>query len=483
MDGAAVVKPRIAVAGFQHETNTNAPLRTTLQDFEIGGGWPGLTRGDAVARLFPALNIPLGGAIVAAKAAGAEAIPILWTSAEPASFVSDHAFDTITGEIIDRTKAAGVIDGLCLDLHGAMVTESEPDGEGALLRRLRAHFPDLPIAVSLDLHANMSAELVDLSDVITIYRSYPHLDMAETGARAMSLLLSMIETGNHPAKAFRQVDFQIPLSAQCTEFGPLNVLYAGLDDPDGGAVTADIALGFPLAEIAMARPAIVAYGIDQNSADRAADALFDTLSHEGPLLPNPLFSPEEGIARGLSVARPGRPAILADVQDNSGAGAMSDTTGLLDAMVARTTGAGLIGAFYDPNAAAAAHEAGLNARINLQLGGRSGPKGVSPYPCAAKVAALSDGRFICKGEMQRDVATDIGPAALLRVEGPTGHVDVVVSTLRNQAIDVEYFRHIGAEPTEYALVAVKSTVHFRADFTPLAAEVIPVASPGYSLCA
>lgn len=433
-------------------------------------------------RLFPSLNIPLGGAILAAEAAGAEVIPILWTSAEPASFVSDDAFDRITGEIVERIAAAGVIDGICLDLHGAMVTDSEQDGEGAVLRRLRARFPGTPIAVSLDLHANMSAEMVALSDYITIYRSYPHLDMAETDARAMQALLAIIEIGKRPAKAFRQVDFQIPLSAQCTEFGPLKTLYASLDRHGDGVVSADIALGFPLAEIPIARPAVVAYGRTQAAADRAADALLNTLNREGPPLPNPLATPAEGVARGLSAAKPGLPAILADVQDNSGAGAMSDTTGLLSAMVQRVEGAGLIGALFDPDTAAAAHAAGLNTRISVEIGGRNGPEGVAPYPCNAAVVTLSDGRFVCKGEMQRDVATDVGPAALLRIEGPKGHVDVLITSRRNQAIDVEYFRHIGAEPTAYRLVAVKSTVHFRADFSPLAAEVIPVISPGYSPC-
>ncbi len=476
-------RPRIAVAGFQHETNTYSPRRTTMQDFEAGGGWPALTRGEAVMRLFPALNIALGGAITAAATAGADVIPILWTSAEPASFVSDDAFDRITGEIIERIAAAGEIDGICLDLHGAMVTESEPDGEGAVLRHLRTRFPDAPIAVSLDLHANMSADLVALSDLITIYRSYPHLDMAETGARAMRALLGMIETDQRPAKAFRQVDFQIPLSAQCTEFGPLKALYAALDDLRNGVLTADIALGFPLADIPIARPAVVAYGRDQAAADRAANSLFDALKKDGPTLSNPLLTPAEGIARGLTVAGPGKPAVLADVQDNSGAGAMSDTTGLLAAMVERTEGAGLIGVFFDPNSAATAHSAGLDEQIELEIGGRHGPEGVAPYQCVATVVALSNGQFNCKGEMLRDVEVDIGPAALLRIVGSKGHVDVVVASRRTQVIDAEFFRHIGAEPTEYALVAVKSTVHFRADFTPLAAEVIPVISPGYSPCA
>ncbi len=197
-------KPRIAIAGFQHETNVYAPVRTSFADFLDGGGWPGLTAGDQVVDIFRGLNIPIGGFIDAALEE-AELLPILWTSAEPASVVSADAFDRISDQILSAVRQAGQIDGVYLDLHGAMVTETSEDGEGTLLRRIRDHFGrDLPIAVSLDLHANITAEMVDLSDVITIYRTYPHLDMDATGARAWSLLRDMIRTGTRPAKAFRR---------------------------------------------------------------------------------------------------------------------------------------------------------------------------------------------------------------------------------------------------------------------------------------
>lgn len=472
-------RPRVAIAGFQHETNTIVPGETTFADFMDGGGWPPLTRGAAVLDTFRPLNIPIGGFIKAAENK-ADLIPILWANAEPANRVTKDAFNRISGEIIEGVAAAAP-DALYLDLHGAMVMETCDDGEGELLRRLRARLPDLPVAVSLDLHANVSDDLMRLADVITIYRTYPHLDMDATGARAWRLLAAMLDSGARPGKALRRVPFQIPLSAQCTDFGALNTLYGSLDRLPAKS-SADIALGFPLAEVGDAHPVIVAYGENQSSADAVADDLFMRFTDQAAALPNPLFEPVEAIRRGLSVARPGRPAVLADVQDNSGAGATSDTTGVLSSLISHGEGACLIGALCDAKAVQIAHQSGVGARIEIALGGAFGPSGVLPLTCEARVVAISDGRFVCTGAMQRDVATDVGPSALLRISGGKAEVDVLITSRRHQAIDAEVFRHLGTEPTNYRLVTVKSTVHFRADFTPLAAEVIPVISPGYSPC-
>ncbi len=482
MDGAEVIaKPTVAIAGFQHETNTHTPGGTDYSEFLDGGGWPGLTRGSAVLDIFRPLNIPIGGFIKAAEQdGGADLHPILWTSAEPGNRVTTDAFDRISKEILQGVRDAEP-DALYLDLHGAMVTDAHDDGETALLAQLRVAFPTLRIAVSLDLHANVGADLARLADVITIYRTYPHLDMDATGARVWDLLRPMLTGAPRPAFAFRSGRAQIPLSAQCTDFGPLKTLYGGLDQIDS-AHSADIALGFPLAEIAEAYPSLIVYADDQVAADTAADALMEQLETVAATLENPLYTPEDAITRGLAASRPGFPAVLADVQDNSGAGATADTTGLLQAMLTAGEGECLLGALCDPVVANIAHTAGVGTVISVDLGGEHGPEGVAPLHCEATVVGLSTGVFVCTGAMQKDVETDVGQAALIRMKGARGVVDVLITSRRHQAIDAEVFRHLGADPTAYRLVAVKSTVHFRADFTPLAAEVIAVASPGYSWC-
>ncbi|MEM9059516.1 MAG: M81 family metallopeptidase [Pseudomonadota bacterium] len=477
------MRPRIAIAGFQHETNTFAPVATGFADFEDGGGWPGLTRGADVLTTFRGLNIPLSGFLSAAEPK-AELVPILWTSAEPAAQVSRDAFDRITGMILDGITAAGPLDGIYLDLHGAMVTENHDDGEVEILRRVRALVgTGMPIAVSLDLHANISPEFVGLADAITIYRTYPHLDMDATGARAWSLLKQVIETGKRPATAFRQSDHLLPLSAQCTEFGPVAALYHAVAECSGGTLlSADVALGFPLADIPDAGPSLVVHAEDTASAEACADELLAKLDEAVATADNALLGPREAVSQALALTQNGGCVVLADVQDNSGAGAMSDTTGLLAALVESEADRCLLGTLWDPEAANLAHSAGVGATIDLSLGGNHGPDGVGPFRCSAAVVALSDGLFTCTGEMQRDVLTDIGRTALLRISNGGGDVRIVVSTRRHQTIDQELFRHLGLEPADHRIVAVKSTVHFRADFAPMAKAVLMVEAPGYSTC-
>ena len=183
---------RVAIAGFQHETNTLAPMPTGFDEFSIGGSWPGLTEGDDVVDVFSGLNIPISGFINAA--ADWELVPLLWTAAEPGGYVSTDAFDTITGRLCDQLKRAAPVDAVYLDLHGAMVVENFQDGEGEIVRRVREVVgPNIPVAVSLDLHGNLFPGFFALTDVVTIYRTYPHIDMAETGRRCQQLLQHRLE--------------------------------------------------------------------------------------------------------------------------------------------------------------------------------------------------------------------------------------------------------------------------------------------------
>ena len=200
---------KIAVAGFQHETNTFAPQPTTFKIFEERGAWPELTRGESLIKRFLGLNLPISGFISACKH---KVEPILWAAAEPGGFVDSDAFDLITNEIVE-----GIIeskpDAVYLDLHGAMVTRKYDDGEAEILRRIReAAGYDLPLAVSLDLHGNLSKSFFDLADLVTIYRTYPHVDLAETGARAADLLSMSLK--KPLKKAWRRANFLIPVGSK-----------------------------------------------------------------------------------------------------------------------------------------------------------------------------------------------------------------------------------------------------------------------------
>ena len=470
---------RIAIAGFQHETNSFGIGRAGLEEFEIADSWPGLLNGPEVIAETRGMNLPVAGFAAAARAGGAELLPILWCAAEPSGPLTDTAFDTISGRILDGLRMAAPIDALYLDLHGAMITDSQNDGEGALLERIRNLVGTrLPIAVSLDMHANVSARMVALADVTCIYKTYPHLDMAETGARCWDRLGPLF-AGRRPAKAFRQAPFPIPLNAQCTRVDPARGLYAALTDTAEAQV--EMACGFTAGDTPDARPSIIAHAESPKHAEALADAALDRLVAARTTFDTHLAQPHEAVRQAVATPQ-GGPIILADVQDNPGAGASSDTTGLLRALVAENVPATLLGLMHDPNLAANAHAAGEGAEIKGMMGGRSGLPDDAPFAGRFRVETLSEGRITYTGAMYGGGVATMGPSCALRLLDICAEITVVVTSIRNQCLDLAQFTQFGLDPAAARIIVVKSTTHFRADFEPIAALVIPVCAPGLFPC-
>ena len=473
---------RIAIAGFQHETNTLAPLRAELHNFETAGVWPGLTHGDHIFTAFASMNIAISGFIDQARSSGHQLAPLLWCAAEPSAHITDIAFDTITGQLLEALASLNDIDAIYLDLHGAMVTETFDDGEGEILQRVRdAVGAEIPIVASLDLHVNLTAKMVALSDALTIYRTYPHLDMAQTGARCVALLERIVESGK-PFKAHAHIPFLTPLQAQYTHMRPNERLYGMLDDyTDEQVWSADIGSGFPAADIFDAGPSIVAYATTAASAEAQAERLATAFSAAEDAFDSSLMQPADAVRRAMQQP-PGKAIILADVEDNPGAGATSDTTGILKALVdAKALGA-VVGLFFDAEIAGQAHAAGIGAEFNGTLGGKAGGPGDGQYVGQFRTIALSNGEFKCSGEMFGGSTAQLGPMALLQVIVPGADIRVVVSTQRFQCLDQAMFRHLGVDLDNTRIVVVKSTVHFRADFEPIAQAVWPVRASGANPC-
>src|SRR5262245_37966447 len=212
---------RIAIGGFQHETNTFAPSKADYAAFEHGGGWPGASFGAALFGAVQGANIPAEGAIQALRAAGHELVGTAWAAASPSAHVTEEAFERITGKIIEGIEKSLPLHGVYLDLHGAMVSEKFDDGEGEILRRVRAAVgAGVPIVASLDLHANVTAAMMRYVDGMVAYRTYPHVDMAETGARAARLLDQTLKAGRRMSGAFHQLDYLTGIPSQCSFIEP-----------------------------------------------------------------------------------------------------------------------------------------------------------------------------------------------------------------------------------------------------------------------
>jgi microcystin degradation protein MlrC len=403
-------------------------------------------------------------------------VPTTWAAASPSAHVTDAAFEHIAGLIVDGVRAALPADAVYLCLHGAMVTESYEDGEGELVRRVRELVgPDLPVVASLDLHGNITRACFDHATAMVAYVTYPHVDMADTGRRTAALL-DRILTEGAPAKAYRQLDFLIPLSWQCTMMEPAEGIYARLLAATGGPVWSGSFLpGFPAADIADCGPSILAYGTTQDDADRAAEAISADVYGNEAAFAGKIYAPDEAVAEAIRISKgAGKPVVIADTQDNPGAGGDSDTTGMLRALVAAGAENAALGLIVDPAAAEAAHKAGVGGKVTLGLGGKSGIPGDGPFDGTFKVEALSDGKVIGTGPFYHNARMQLGTSACLRIGG----VRIAVASRKVQMADRSLYRFVGIEPTEQAILVNKSSVHFRADFAPIAEQILVAAAPG-----
>ena len=467
---------RIVYGGFQHETNTFAPDLADWDAFLAGGGWPGVCSGDDVWPAIKGANIPAAGFVQSALDAGDTVIATTWAAASPSAHVEAETYERIAGAIVDGIRAALPVDAVYLDLHGAMVSQRFDDGEGELLRRVRELVgPEIPVVASLDLHANVTTQMLEQADILVAYRTYPHVDMAQTGSRAHRLLKARLATGKRPAVAVRRLPFLIPICWQCTDIEPAKGLYRKLEQIEAGVLHVSFATGFPAADFPECSPVIWAYGDTPEQASAAADELADaTLAAEASFA-GKLYDPDEAVRYAMDAAATSdKPIVIADAQDNPGAGSNSDTTGMLRALLRNGAKRAAIGLIVDPESAHQIHAAGAGKTIRLALGGKSGIPGDSPFEADFFIEALSDGKVDATGPYYRGFNLNLGLSACLRIDD----VRVVVASNKVQMADQSMFRFVGIEPTEQDILVVKSAVHFRADFTPIAQEIIVATAPG-----
>lgn len=478
---------RIFLAGYQHETNTFAPSRADWAAFNRGDGFPAWRRGQAVLDVFRGVNAPTGGFIDAAAARGWTLVPSGWGGATPSSYVTGDAFERIAGAICDDLRAALAdakgLDAVYLDLHGAAVAETFDDSEGELLARVRALVGEaMPVVASLDLHANVTHRMIALADALVAYRTYPHVDMAATGERAAQMLGRRLRHGRREPVVFRRLPFLIPLPTQSTWMAPADGCYdeLGRIDARDGSVPS-FCMGFPAADFDECAPSVWAYGVH---AQRSVDALFDQVA-DPSIWRLSVLSPTEAVAQAMTLAARGdRPVIIADTQDNCGAGADSNTTGMLHAL--RAQGAGrqmpqrvVVGMLYDVDAAQRADAVGVGGHFDGQVGRAvplwtDGPLSDPPFAGRFTVRALAGGKCTLKGPMMTGMTMDFGPSACLEIDG----LLVAVVSGKAQLLDREMLRMLGVQPEGMRIVVVKSSNHFRADFTSIASAVLVAKAPG-----
>ena len=467
---------RIISGGIQHETNTFAEGTTTLAEF-IRDSHCGdqLAGHDTVVERYQGTGTIHGGYLAAAEAAGFTLVPVLNTRAYPSGMVEKETFDQLKEMLVSRIEAELPADGILLDLHGAMVTEEHEDAEAEIVRAVREAVPeDLPIVVTLDLHANISPALAQGATVIIGYDTYPHVDMRERGEEAAGLIARIVRGEVTPCQAYRQLPLLTMPPMQCTLREPMQAVVDELHalESEPGMLTATIAMGFPFADIHdMGVTVLATSDGDPALAEQAVERLASRLWELREQLQPQLTTIEE--AMGIAKAEQGL-VIFADGSDNPGGGAPCDGTVALRALIDADFQGAVVGCLHDPETVEQASRAGEGATLQVQLGGKTDDRHGSPITTEVEVVRLSDGRFRFHGAMARGLEDTLGPAALLRIGG----VEVLVTTLRRQLIDRAMLETVDVDFSSCTLLVLKSAVHFRADIGPTATVILDGDTPG-----
>jgi microcystin degradation protein MlrC len=462
---------RIVTGTISHETNVLSNIATDLEQFRKRR----LLYGEEVLDYHRGTKTPVGGLIDGCERHGLTLIPTVFASATPSGTITSEAIETLLGELLEGIQGAGDIDGVALHLHGAGVAEDHDDIEGYILREVRRLIGHKPLVSTFDLHANYTSLMVESTDVLIGYDTYPHVDGYERGIEAIDIMVKLLDGGLNPTKSFRQPPMMPALQTQFTGRYPMKHLMDDVHRKEEieGVETITVAAGFPWSDIVdVGLSIIVTTNGDQKLADELADELKDcawSMRRDFLVKLMPVRDALRKVKRSM-----GGPFILADIGDNPGGGAPEDGTVVLNAVLEEGLKDGVIAVIWDPDAVESAIETGVGNEVTLDLGGKTDYIHGEPLKLTGLVKTISDGKWIVKGPMGTGSESDMGKTLVLLVSGN----DVIVTSKRLQPTDLQLYRSLGIEPTEKKFIVVKSSVHYRAAHEPIADEIFELDTPG-----
>ena len=458
----------VLTAEMSHETNSFSIQETDEQAFRnryvLMGSEALAERGAA--------NTELAGFLTAGRAHDWQVKHVLSAAAGPSGKVTRTTFDWLCDPIMSAIKRHS-FDGLLLGLHGAMDLDFCEDGEGELLLRIRRVVGEaMPIAITLDPHANVSRQMCGLADIIVSFKTYPHIDMHDTGHHAGEILHRTMAGDITPRTLRVSRPMLEEVNGGRTDIGPMieriSAARAYEEQPDVFAVS--INAGFAGADVAEVGPTVLVTGQGDFAAHTAfAETIADDIWNRRHEVLNDYLSVEEAAASAATYEPNHGPLVIADYADNPGAGGYGDSTDLLRALLDARVGNACFGPMVDGDAVRELQAAVVGTRLHMALGGKTEPRfGGGPLSLEVELVSLSDGRFTGDGPMLDGLSGSFGPTAVLRVGG----LEVLVVTIARQILDLQQFRAFGIEPERQAVVALRSMQHFRAAFEPIAGRVI-----------
>src|SRR6516225_3525225 len=466
---------RLLIGMMKHETNTFSPVPTPLARF-------GPLYGEAAIRAYRGTGTGLGAYLDLAERERAEIVLPIAAGASPSAPVEDAAYAHITDTIAEAV-ARGGFDGIMLDLHGAMVTESLEDGEGQFLKRLRAIDARTPIEVSLVMHANLYDEIIANATVVTGYRTYPHIDTYETAKLAGEILLRAIRGEVKPVMAWGNEPMLPHVMSQGSDDHPNKQLQHRCAAMGAeGALAASLFTGFPHADITNAGlSAVVVTDGDPKLAEELRDELLGRAWVEREAFVYKIEPLQQSVARAKAMppSPPGQgPIVLLDHYDNCASGGTMDTTAVLAEILRQGLEDVAAFAIYDPAAVQQAIAAGIGAEVTLSIGGKIAmpaiPAESPPLMVTGTVKTISNGRYKNRGPMARGVAMDMGPAVVL----DSGTAEIVLISRHVEPSDLNCVSSLGIDPLQKRYVMLKSRIHWRAGLGAMAKAVVECAGVG-----
>ncbi|WP_353144201.1 M81 family metallopeptidase [Paracoccus sp. (in: a-proteobacteria)] len=463
---------RLVLARVNHETNTFSPVKTPLAAFAPKWGGDAL----AAARDYPAA---LGAFYAFARRIGAEIeVPVV-AHAMPSAPVEDEAFGAMAQAILTAVEKG--CDGILLDLHGAMVTRSHDDGEGELLRRVRASAPGVPTGVALDLHGNITQGMLDHCDVIVGFKTYPHVDMVETGEHVIRMFEPLLAGAPRPAMALSHppmlaATLCMNTTTDCAMTDLIALARQAETRPGVQAVS--VFGGFPIADLAETGLSIVTVADTPQLAHEVAQELgreawrrrAEYVYAEEPL--------PQSIARAAALADGAAPVLLLDHGDNCMSGGSCDVMDVLEDLLAAGQDGILVGPVADPETVAQLFAAGEGAEVQILLGNKTPADGLpAPHPplrLTGRVMALSDGRYRVSGPIYHGQELSMGRAAAF----DAGTAQIVICEEPHEPLDLGCFSCLGLDATKARFLHLKSRMYCRPVFEPLAKAVVECASSG-----
>lgn len=462
----------VAIGGIMHESNTFSDTPTDFEAFHT-------SIGDEIIDAWADTHHEMGGFIQGAAQNGYTLYPTLMAAATPAGRVTDAAFNRLADMLIQRLKTAPKSEGLLLALHGAMVVESYPDGDGELLRRLRAVFPaEFPIVVTLDHHANVSEQMVNLSTALVIYKTNPHIDQGHRGLQAAALMHRILSEGITPTQSLSKPPMLLNILYQNTSAEPMrSILNAAAElEARDDVLVANVAAGYPYADVYEAGPGFVIVTDDTRQlAHKEAERLSEMLWNVRGRLTLDLPDAAAAVRQAINAEK--HPVILVEMGDNIGGGSPGDSTIIL-AELLKQDAAEFVIVLWDAESVQTCLRTGVGEEVALSVGGKTDRRHGKPVPIRGRVRLIHDGHFV---EMEPrhggQKYHNQGLTAVVELASP--HRALVVLTSRRQTpFSLHQLLSLGVQPQGMRIIVVKAAIAYRAAYEPIAGEIIEVDTPG-----